>query len=458
MARFPEPGKTKTRLIPALGAEGAAQLHAALVHQTLGNARAFASETGCEVEVHFAGGDTKSMAQMFDPPSRANPTQQHKLDASANHPLKFLPQQGNSLGDRLNAATSQTFEQGAKRVVIIGTDCPDIDASILRNAFSALKHSNTVIGPATDGGYYLIGMTAHHRELFEGIDWGSDAVFEQTTSRANQAGVSMAKLNTLSDVDHPEDLIICRRHGGAFSRLLSSITPALISVVIPTLNEQENITNTLKQLLGVNGIEIIVADGGSTDRTRDIAREFVVRVVQSQPGRGRQMNAGAAVASGDILLFLHADTILPNGFADEIRALLPDVNHSQRDGQQTAIAGAFRLHIDHESFKYRIIEWGANSRSRWRKCPYGDQAIFIRSDEFYALNGYHNWPLMEEYELVQRVRKRGKITIAKTSVTTSSRRWQYLGALRTTLLNQLIILAYHCGISPHRLVKWYRGK
>ena len=161
------------------------------------------------------------------------------------------------------------------------------------------------------------------------------------------------------------------------------------------------------------------------------------------------MNAGAEAATGGILLFLHADTRLPDRFDSIIRKTLraPDV-----------ACGAFSLGIESQSGFLRFIERTANWRSRVLQMPYGDQALFMRTEVFHGVGGFPDQPLMEDFEFVRRVRKKGKVALVPERVTTSSRRWEARGYLRATLLNQAIILCYYCGVSPSRLHRWYYGK
>ncbi|MBW4523803.1 MAG: TIGR04283 family arsenosugar biosynthesis glycosyltransferase [Phormidium tanganyikae FI6-MK23] len=216
-----------------------------------------------------------------------------------------------------------------------------------------------------------------------------------------------------------------------------------ISIVIPVLNE----ANALPKILSIQAtnIEIIVVDGGSQDETVEIAKSSGVKVLQSHPGRAAQMNAGAAISTGEILLFLHADTRLPQGFDRMIREAL-----------STAIMGAFQLKIDATLPGVRWVEWGVNLRSRYLQLPYGDQAIFLRTKTFNAIDGFPNLPIMEDFEFVRTLRQIGRIVIVPHAVLTSGRRWQKLGVFRTTIVNQIVILAYLLGVSPQRIQQWYR--
>ena len=223
--------------------------------------------------------------------------------------------------------------------------------------------------------------------------------------------------------------------------------PDQISVIIPTLNERSALPKALDSAVGTKGVEVIVSDGGSQDGTVEIAKEAGCRIVTTSRGRAQQMNLGAETSQGEFLVFLHADTRLPLGFQDTVPSLLED---------SAVAAGAFRLRIDGAKGLLRLIESGANRRSRHLQMPYGDQAIFIRAELFRKVGGYPNLPIMEDFELIRKLRRRGRISLASSSVTTSARRWAALGPVRTTLVNQIVVLAYLAGVEPSQLASWYR--
>ena len=221
---------------------------------------------------------------------------------------------------------------------------------------------------------------------------------------------------------------------------------ARISVIIPTLNEADCLQDTLIALGLAENIETIVVDGGSRDGTDGMAAAAATRLLRSPSGRARQMNLGAAAATGDILLFLHADTRVPHLFDTHIRAALDEPN---------VVAGAFQLHIDGPERTLRLIEWGTNVRSRYLQMPYGDQAMFLRAETFRRMGGFRDLPIMEDFEFARRLRRCGRLVILPQMVATSARRWHTLGPWRTTWTNQLIIVSYLLGMSVDRLARWY---
>jgi hypothetical protein len=429
-ARQPEPGKVKTRLIPAIGSALAARLHCALAEKTFSTADRLQSAICVDVEIRVTSNE-------------------HHCGSSFGRDIgeSFMvkSQIGVGLGDRLECAVRAAFCEDAKKVVVIGTDCPDLDAATLLQAFNELDNSDLVLGPALDGGYYLIGMRTCLSTLFQNVDWGSEKVLEQTLAKSRQLGLEVFQLQPLSDVDHPEDLVVCRTQPTGFENVFPETKRGLLSIIVATRNEGKVLESTLRSLTVVPDIEVIVADGGSSDRTAEIANRFGARVVPARMGRGRQMNAGAAMSRGETLLFLHADTLLPERYSDYVHTTLA----------QGAIAGSFRLGISGRKWGLRLVELGANFRSRIFQLPYGDQGLFLRADTFFGIGGFRQWPLMEDYEFCQRLRQHGRIQIAPEAITTSDRRWRELGIWRTTLLNQIVIAAYRLGVSPERLAKWY---
>lgn len=222
----------------------------------------------------------------------------------------------------------------------------------------------------------------------------------------------------------------------------------MISIIIPTLNEASLIRGCINLLHAeACDAEIIVADGGSIDDTREMASDIHgVRVVASRRGRGIQMNRGASEATGDILLFLHADTVLEPGWSHNILSAL----------DKTAIVGgAFTFSVRSLSWKYRLVETWVRMRSALCKLPYGDQGIFIRKEVFEHINGYREIPLMEDVDLIGRMRNVGRIAIVEKKAFTSERRWAKKGLLRTAAMNQVTMLLYRLGVSPERLYQIY---
>ena len=224
-----------------------------------------------------------------------------------------------------------------------------------------------------------------------------------------------------------------------------------VSLIIPVLNEAENISAIIQHVreLDADGTaEIIVVDGDPEGGTINAIRDEGVRTVVTEKGRARQMNCGAALATGDILLFLHADTLLPSNTFALIQATMND---------KSLVGGAFDLGFNTRRRIFKITETYVFLRTRLTKIPFGDQAIFIRRDHFERLGGYRDIPIMEDVDLMKRIRKRGdRIYIIREKVRTSPRRYEQEGIVYTTIRNWMLQLQYALGVPPERLVRWYK--
>lgn len=222
----------------------------------------------------------------------------------------------------------------------------------------------------------------------------------------------------------------------------------MLSIIVPTLNEAGGIAAALSRLapLRQRGAEVIVADGGSEDGTAAIAEKLADRVVVAPRGRASQMNAGAAGTSGDVLLFLHADTALPDEADELIATILADPRY---------LWGRFDVRIEGRHPLLPIVAVMMNLRSRLTGICTGDQAIFVRRTVFAGIDGFPDIPLMEDIALSKTLRRRSPPACLSRRVTTSSRRWQSRGVLRTILLMWRLRFDYWRGVDPHALAIRY---
>ena len=223
---------------------------------------------------------------------------------------------------------------------------------------------------------------------------------------------------------------------------------AIISIVVPTLNEETTIGSTLQKLQALRrrGVEVIVCDGGSTDRTTALVQGLCDTLRSAPRGRASQMNTGAAAAHGDILLFLHADTQLPENACDAI------INALRAPEQKW---GRFDIRFDSAKPAFRFIERMMNVRSRWSGIATGDQAIFVRRSTFEALQGFPNQALMEDIALSRTLKRLGPPACLRDKVTTSARRWERNGIASTVVLMWALRLAYWLGANPSKLAALY---
>lgn len=219
-----------------------------------------------------------------------------------------------------------------------------------------------------------------------------------------------------------------------------------LSIVIPTLDEEDSLRPSLEQALELTD-DVWVSDGGSRDATVELATRLGARVVDGAPGRGGQLNRGAEAARGDVLLFLHADTLLPGDVLEQLRDAL----------DAGAEAGGF--HVRYEGGGHRLSELG-HRLVRWRtslfKWPLGDQAQFVTRRAFEAAGGFPDWPILEDLHLIRRLARRGTVRVLDGPVVSSARRFARQGVASTAATNWLIWTLYFLGLSPRRLARLYR--
>lgn len=467
--RYPTPGKTKTRLIPALGASGAAHLQLLMsnhIMSTLKKAQLAISNL-C-IEVRYYGGSEQDM--------------DYWIGSRGSDPvLVYRKQEGADLGERMSNALLEAMKEGAQTVLIVGSDIPGISPDLICEGFKLIEDesSDIILGPAIDGGYYTVGASARAEakisQLFKGIDWGTDKVLQQQIEAGSALGLKLKLLATeLNDIDHNEDLPIVQKCMGISK---TDILKPHWSIVIPVLNESHNLNRVIRTLVenadSPERLEIVLADGQSTDNpekvVEELRNEFKGRGVKlklitcSQRGRGVQLNEGAAATSHKLLMFIHADSQLPVHYDSKATNILT---------KPGVTAGAFHFGLDviHVTEKrkevswwflqqMKLLEWGTKRRSIHYELPYGDQGLFMWRNTFDSVGGYPMYRLMEDYEMVARLKKIGHIGFVEgMPLLTSARRWQKHGYLKITGMNTFIIMAYKCGVHPNTLARWYYGQ
>eukprot|EP01063_Lacrimia_lanifica_P036230 TRINITY_DN7130_c0_g1_i2.p1 TRINITY_DN7130_c0_g1~~TRINITY_DN7130_c0_g1_i2.p1 ORF type:complete len:513 (+),score=139.50 TRINITY_DN7130_c0_g1_i2:59-1540(+) len=453
--RYPKPGCCKTRLIPAVGAGGAAFCQTVMTERIVREAAA----AGIPTEVWETGGDPDDIAQWL----------RHC------HPAFSLKRQvAGGLGHKIAGAFDSAFAEGCDKLVIVGADIPSLTKAHISAAFDQLSETTPmVVQAALDGGYVLVGLRkvppAVTKKLFvdAAIGWGGEDVLRQQLGAADAAGVRCAQINeALHDIDVEEDLAYFEAATGISKRVLSA--PAL-AIVTPILNESpEVLVTNVRQWYAAAAhparLHLVFADGGSrnisvvraalTDGLRGTAAAGLpITWVEAPAGRGGQVQAGldavnaGAPVLGDVVMIVHADTLLPQGYDEAAVDVLrtPGV-----------AGGAFRLAFDAPSWKTHLVEWGANHRAERLGQPYGDQAIFVFRHVLNAVGGMRrDYPLLEDVDLTARLRARGRVALAATAVVTSSRRYYKHGFLKILVSNQLVLLAYSLGVSPAALHRYY---
>jgi rSAM/selenodomain-associated transferase 2 len=217
-----------------------------------------------------------------------------------------------------------------------------------------------------------------------------------------------------------------------------------VSVIIPVLADADEVERLVDQIAPEPAVEVIVVDGGPDPRLDRVVQRAHVRLMRAPPGRARQMNEGAAAATGEWLLFLHADSRLPSAWAEHLRR-----------APVTANCGWFRFALDDPAWQARVIERGVRWRVRLFHLPYGDQGLFVRREVFVALGGFRELPLLEDVDFVRRLLRKGGAFEVPLPLLTSSRRWRRDGWFRRSARNLAIISCYFAGVSPLRLARWY---
>lgn len=436
----PTPGEVKTRLAPEVSPDAAAFL-----------ARAFFQDTWAAVQ---------SVSWAVPVVTTAGPLPETLVSGAS----QIWSQGEGDLGARLESVLRRALQQ-FPFAIAIGADSPGLPGRLLNDAWCGLQKADAVLGPCDDGGFYLLGLKRCPAGLLSNIPWSRSDTFHETCTRLQQAGFDVAVLDPWFDVDRPKDLdrlrnlissgkIRAPQTKAILDRHLSR-APLLgtgklkISVILPVLDELEWLPGTLAGLRRESfAHEIIVVDGGSSDGTKKwLSSQLDVRVTDAPRGKGPQLNAGAKAATGDVLLFLHADCLPPSDAGEQLNRVLATPSVS---------GGCFYVKFwETRPSSLRLVVRGINLRSRVTRSGTGDQVIFARREVFEQVGGFQDWPLFEDVDFVSRIKKRGEFTVIPSPVTLSARRYVSSGVLRTALQIWALRFAFWLGVSPFALKKCF---
>lgn len=414
----PKPGFTKTRLMPYLSGEECARLHKKFLRK-IRDSLTHTKSYDCFV--------CYAKAEGYD-----------ELKNIFKEDVFYFPQDGDNLGKKMENAFLFLFEKGYDKIILIGSDTPQIKKADIDESFLSLDTTEIVLGPTEDGGYYLVGMNSFSPEIFGIEAYSHEGVFSDTVDIIKKLGFSYGLIKKYYDIDTPEDLKRYKRECNE-----------KISIIIPVYNEEKIIEKTKKRLeFFTNKCEIIFVDGGSTDNTFSMIKDDF-KAISSKKGRGNQLNQGAKVAKGEILLFLHADCELPINAIEEIHQVVAENE-----------AGYFGIKYKKEDgVIMRLGAFISNLRARLGKIVFGDQGIFIDKELFLEMGGFKDIQIMEDYEFSKRLKTNG-IKIGKTEheIIADSRRFTKNPIKKIGIGIKMYYLRFlfDIGVSPERIARIYR--
>jgi len=435
--RRPVSGQGKSRIAREIGTDATLEVAQLLLETTLEDARGW---HGPVAIAPSSAADARWAAQLLP-------------DAL------IIPQGEGNLGNRITAVCSKLHEIGHNKMLCIGSDSPALTPELLVKAAARLEENDVVLIPAADGGVTLMGTRTPWPRLDE-LSWGTDQLQHQLTEACKDSSQSVYHLHTSFDIDTLQDL----KHAKSYlasdkrpgrcallswvNRLPSDNQSALaISVIVPVYNDVDALGNLLSELKSLQPLcyEIIVVEGGTTSAAKRLCESQGIHYCQSEANRGLQLRSGARQASGEILWFLHADCV------PDKNATLSICNHIERG----ANSGHFKFRF---LGKRQLLKKALEIAINWRAAfgvPYGDQAIFIRKEVYFQLQGHQAVPLFEDTQLIKRLRKIDECQAVPSHINVSQRRWQKDGWIRRTWNNRRLAIAHALGSSPEELARRY---
>lgn len=416
--KAPRVNLVKRRLAGDIGNERAIDVYRGMVERQLRQV-----PRGWTVEIHFAPENAEEEMRSWLGPN-----------------YRYVAQTGEDFGARLKNGFARAFASGRTHVLAMAGDCPELDTATLFEVMTRLHRADLVLGPANDGGLYLVALHRPAGELFERIPWGTPNVLSLVLARAKISGISRELLTPKDDIDD------AATYRGYLQRVATESSSERMGVVISALNNAATIgavVDAARQAFLFS--PLVVVDGGSTDGTVELAAARGAQVISAARSRGRQRRVGAsAVANADWLLFLHADCILPGN----AQALVAEFIEQPR-----AQVATFRLQFDSPSAFLRTCAWFTRVSTPCTR--FGNQGILIRRAFYEALGGFPEWALFEDVELLRRARAVAPIRVLRGAMTAAAHRFDERGPIRAQWLNARLLSRLMMGSSAGELAQRY---
>ena len=441
--RAPIAGRTKTRMQPYLSPDECAALHKAMIKDIYEEC----SKIQADIFVYYT--PLEGLGRLY------------KLIGKES---TYRLQKGADLGEKMYDAIAEVLDFGYESCILIGSDIAELRKEHLNTAFDKLEYADVVFGKTVDGGYYLVGMKRAVKEVFEVEKYGNSDVFANTLKRLSNLGLKVAYTKTLYDIDTKDDLALHRqrlrkyvpRHSKYYKEFQKRslgkfvLGKLKISIIIPVYNEEKTVVNLQSKLTSLyEQCEIIFVDGGSTDATISLI-DPKYKLSKSEKGRAAQMNKGALESSGDVLLFLHSDSILPKKALAQIKKVMKDYE-----------AGCFGINFNTRSILMKICALMSNYRAAIGHIMFGDQGIFIDRATFFKLGMFPKLPIMEDYQLSLSLKSKTiKTAMTKSHITTSDRRFtgNSIDKLKLMLKMHRLRSMYRKGVDIEKIASLYKDK